>query len=311
MIHYSTRALLCRRALERALVGGKGGQKVGQILRGGVLQLYVRPKGGENAFIRGIRNKNGTGNTECPSYQAEKVTPLYWDDVVGASDLVNDESEVLDENSMEIPLEHCKENGVNDIWICAEELKGTLQELGTRLNVDHLVADFVLDDNDKLWLSAVHDVIKFGRGRLSSSNQTEEKMAASAHQNALDYNHPDKVGFDRMLSVYDRTTERGRFGSQRHSKKVHSNVEKKECPQQLSHPSFEKEICAHQQQQQHYHHQLKESVTKKAGKATNQHGPPQKSGMSEGIQAVLGVPNGCGGGATTSLNKLCLKENGL
>ncbi len=301
-------------------MGGNGGRQVGQILRGCALQLFVRPKGGENAFIRGTWNKNGPENTKGPSFQAEKVTPFYWDDV--GADLLHDESDVLDENSMEIPLKHCKEKGIDKAWECAEELKAELQELGMRLKVDHLVADFVLDDNDKLWLSAVHDVIKVDGGwSSSSSNQVEAKKSAActsstkaatkaaARQKASgDHSYPDEGAFDRMQSTYGRATERGRFGPRRrqHSMKASNNVETEACPPSQSSPSFTKEISAQQQN----HRQLKESVAKEAGKATNLHGSSPKHDVLERAQAALRVLRG--GGATSSLkaaNEFCLKEN--
>ncbi len=300
-------------------MGGNGGRRqVGQILRGCSLQLFVRPKRGENAFIRGTWNKNGPENTKGPSFQAEKVTPFYWDDVAGTDLLQGGESrEVLDENSMEIQLKHCKEKGIDKAWECAEEIKAELQELGTRLKVDHLVADFVLDDNDKLWLSAVHDLIKVDGDWSSSSNQMDaaaKKMAActlstkaTARQKASgDYSYLDEAAFDRMQSTYGRATERVRFGPRRrqHLKKVSHNVETEASPPSQS---FAKEISG---QQQLNHHQLKESVTKEIGKATYLHGYSPKHDVLERTQAALRVLHG--GGDTSSLktaNKLCLSEN--
>ncbi len=284
--------------MERALAGGSGArQVVGQSLRGCVLQLFVRPKGGENAFIRGTWSKNGQGNANGPLFQAEKVTPLYWDDV--GTDLLHDESEVFNENSTEMPLKHCKEKGIDKVWECAEELKGALQELGTTLKVDHLVADFVLDDNNKLWLSAVHDVIKVGGGWISNQAEEEKLVAftpsnnAGAHQNVSGgYSRPSEAALDLMRPTYGRAaTDRGRLGSQRYPKNAYCNVETEACPL----PSFSKEINMRQPSQQH--HQLKESVTKVSAKATNLHGSPKRDTRGC-VQTVL--CNDSGGGAASS-----------
>ncbi len=285
--------------MERALAGGNGArQVVGQSLRGCVLQLFVRPKGGENAFIRGTWSKNGQENANGPLFQAEKVTPLYWDDV--GTDLLHSESEVFHENSTEIPLKHCKDKGIDKVWECAEELKAALQELGTRLKVDHLVADFVLDDNNKLWLSAVHDVIKVGGGWISNQAEEEKLVAftpsnnAAAHQNvSVGHSHPEETALDLMRPTYGRAAiGRGRLGSRRHPKKAYPNVETEACPP----PSFSKEINMPQPLQQH--HQLKESATKMSAKATNLHGSPKRDTQGR-VQIVLGSDSG--GGAALSL----------
>ncbi len=282
--------------MERALASGNGPrQVVGQSLRGCVLQLFVRPKGGENSFIRGTWSKNGQENSNSgPLFQANKTTPLYWDDV-GTDLLHNNESDaVFNEKSMEIPLKRCSEKGVDKVWEYAEELKAALQELGTILKVDCLVADFVLDDNNKLWLSAVHDVVKVGGGWITNQ-VVEGKLFAcpplnngAAHQNVSGgHCHPEEGTLDLTWPAYGRaTTDRGRLGPRRHPKKSYCKMEMEAC---LS-PLFSKESNTQQQ--------LNESVMKMCAKDISVHRSP-KLNAHGCIQTVL--DNDSGGGAASSL----------